>query len=187
MILSQKVEGQKDPPVVTYASRALPTMEKRYLQTEKDSLWETENFHLYVYGTHFTLVRDHKPLQTIHGNPPRKPSARIECWVLRSQPYSFKVEYRAGDENHANCMSRHPTNESISTHSKISEEYVNFVTKHTVPRAMTLKKLIEATNADKTLNGLQAAIKLNRWDSKKFTPSRKVRDELTVTSENIIP
>ena len=141
---------------------------------------------MYVYGTHFTLVTDHKPLETIYGNPRSKPSARIERWVLRLQPYSFKVEYRAGDENHADYMSRHPTDRSISTHSKISEEYVNFVTKHAVPRAMTLKEIIEATNADKTLNGLRAAIRLNRWDSDIVAPFRKVKDELTVTPENII-
>ena len=145
-----------------------------------------ENFHLYVYGTHFALVTDHKPLETIYGNPRSKPSARIERWVLRLQPYSFKVEYRAGDENHADYMSRHPTDRSISTHSKISEEYVNFLTKHAVPRAMTLKEIIEATNADKTLNGLRAAIRLNRWDSDIVAPFRKVKDELTVTPENII-
>ena len=78
------------------------------------------------------------------------------------QPYSFKVEYRADDENHADYMSRHPTNESVSTHLKISEEYINFVTKHAVLCAMSLKEIIEATNANKTLNGLRAAIKLNQ-------------------------
>ena len=83
-------------------------------------------------------------------------------------------------------MSRHPTNESISTQSEISEEYVNFVTKHAVPRPRLLKEMIEATNADKTLNGLRAAIKLNRWDSDMIAPFRKVKDELTVTSDNII-
>ena len=83
-------------------------------------------------------------------------------------------------------MSRHPTNESISAHSKISEEYVDFVTKHAVPRAMTLKEIIEATNADKTLNGLRAAIQRNWWDSDIVAPFRKVKDELTVISENII-
>ena len=101
VILSQKVKGQKDSQVVAYASRALTAVEKRYSQTEKESLgivWGIENFHLYVYGTHFTLVTDHKPPETIYGNPPSKPSVRIEHWVLRLQPYSFKVEHRAGDK-----------------------------------------------------------------------------------------
>ena len=83
----------------------------------------------------------------------------------------------ASTYNTADYMSRHPTNESISTHSKICEEYVNFVTKHAVPRAMmTLKEIIEVTNADKTLNGLRAAIRLNRWDSDMVAPFRKVKD-----------
>ena len=64
----------------------------------------------------------------------------------------LQVEYRAGDENYADYISCHHMNESISTNSKISEEYVNFVTKHAVPREMMLKEIIKATNADKTLN-----------------------------------
>ena len=96
---------------------------------------------------------DHKPLETIYGNTRSKPSARIERWVLRLQPYSFKVEYRAGDENHADYTSRHPANESISTYLKISEENVNFVIKHAVPRAISLKEITEATNTDKRLKG----------------------------------
>ena len=96
----------------------------------------------------------------------------------------LEVEYRAGD--YADHMSPRPTNESISTHSKISEECVNFVTKQAVPRAMMLKEIIEATNPDKTLKGLPAAIRLNLWDSNIVAPFRKVKDELTVTPENII-
>ena len=85
VILSQKVKGQKRPTGVTYVSRALTAVEKIHLQTAKKPfgiVWGTENFHLYVYGTHFTLVMDHKPLETVFENPRSKPSARIECWVL---------------------------------------------------------------------------------------------------------
>ena len=69
-ILSQKVKGHEDPQV--YASRALTAVEKRYSQTEKESLgivWGIENFHFYVYGTHFTIITDHKPQETIYENP----------------------------------------------------------------------------------------------------------------------
>ena len=51
---------------------------------------------------------------------------------------------------------------------------------------MTLKEIIEATNADKTLKGLQATIRLNQWDSDIVAPFRKVKDELTVTPQKII-
>ena len=75
---------------------------------------------------------------------------------------------------------------SALTAKLVKNMSTQFLTKHAVPRAMTLKEIIEATNADKTLNGLRAAIRLNRWDSDIVAPFRKVKDELTVTPENII-
>ena len=98
-ILSQKVKGQKDRQVVAYANRALTgaliTVEKRYSQTESLGIvWGIENSHLYVYGTHFRLVTDNKPPETIYENSRSKPSVRIERRVLRLRPYSFKVQSR---------------------------------------------------------------------------------------------
>lgn len=65
-ILSQKTKGMEDDKVISYASRALTDVEKRYSQTEKEALaivWGAEHFHLYLYGKDFTLVTDHKPLE----------------------------------------------------------------------------------------------------------------------------
>ncbi len=87
-ILSQKTKGKDDNKVISYASRALTDVEKRYAQTEREALaivWGVEHFHL--YGKEFTLVTDHKPLETIYGNKNAKSSARVERWVLRLQPY----------------------------------------------------------------------------------------------------
>jgi hypothetical protein len=49
-----KPEG---PRVVTYISRALTDVEKRYSQAEKEALgivWVCEKLHLYLYGEHET-------------------------------------------------------------------------------------------------------------------------------------
>jgi len=51
--------------VISYVSRALSDVETRYSQTEREMLailWTLEHFHLYLYGSEFTLVMDHKPL-----------------------------------------------------------------------------------------------------------------------------
>ena len=44
---------------------------------------------------HLELVTDHKPLEVIYG-PKSRPCARVERWVLRMQPYKFKVRYQPG-------------------------------------------------------------------------------------------
>jgi len=69
---------------VCYASRSLSDVERRYSQTEKEALalvWSVERFKVYLLGTEFELVTDHKPLEVIY-SPKSKPSAQIERWVL---------------------------------------------------------------------------------------------------------
>ena len=74
-----------------------------------------EHFHLYLYGNEFTLITDHKPLEVIYGSKSAKVSARIERWVLRLQPYTFKVVYKPGATNPADYLSRHPIQSSCSS------------------------------------------------------------------------
>ena len=187
-ILSQKSTEQNDEKVVAYAGRALTDVEKRYSQTEKEALaiiWGVEHFHLYLYGNDFTLITDHKPLEVIYGSRKSKPSARLERWVLRLQPYSFNVVYKPGANNPADYLSRHPTQTSLKQ-QKLTEEYVNFLTQNSIPKAMTLEEIQAATDSDKTLKGLRAAIKLNKWDYDVVKPFKNVKDELTVTSTGIV-
>ena len=106
-ILAQKEHASDDCRIAAYASRALSPVEKRYSQTEKEALsivWAVEHFHLFIYGKPFQLVTDHKPLEVIYGNPKSKPSARIERWVLRLQPYQFTVQYKPGVDNPADYL-----------------------------------------------------------------------------------
>ena len=63
-------------------------------------------------------------------------SARIERWVLRLQPYSFNVVYKPGSDNPADYLSRHPTRTSLKQ-QKLTEEYVNYLTRNSVPKAIT--------------------------------------------------
>ena len=188
-ILSQQGSDADTPQVVAYASGALTPVEQRYSQTEKEALgivWGIEHFHLYIYGSHFTLITDHKPLEVIYGNVNSKPSARIERWVLRLQPYSFSVVYKPGKDNPADFLSRHPSSESISKHAVMADEYVSLLALSAVPKAMTISDIQKATDADKTMQSLRAAIRHNKWDCDLVKPFRAIKDELIVAPQNIV-
>ena len=80
-IFTQTHHETKEEKVIAFASYALKPVEQRYSQTEREAiaiLWACEHFHLYVYGSHFTVITDHKPLEQIHANPRSRCSARLE-------------------------------------------------------------------------------------------------------------
>lgn len=160
---------------------ALTNVEQRYSQTQREALaivWGVEHFHMFIYGKEFTLITDHKPLEVIYGNRNAKASARVERWILRMQPYTFKVIYKPGTNNPADYLSRHP----------VETEYidVSFIEANSVPKAMTLDEIIQGTNDDRVLRGVRAAIKHNRWNYDIVKPYKLIKDELSVTTKGII-
>ena len=181
---------------IAYASRALSTVESRYSQTEREALaviWACEHFHIYIYGRPVTVYTDHKPLVSIFGNPNSLPPARIERWSLRLQPYNATVVYKAGSDNPADYMSRHPYKSTgvASREEKVAEEYINFLTRAAIPKAMTLDELQSGTQSDPTLQAVIAAIKSGSWilapDTTVSLPAfetySKLKDELSINDE----
>ena len=138
----------QETDIVCYAIRALTPVESRYSQTEREALavtWACEHIDLYLRGLlHFTVITDHKPLETIWKKP--RPPLRIERWGLRLQPYKMSIKYRPGNENIADYMSRHPMLENaMSQEEDMAEQYVNFVASETLLKAMELDEVREAT------------------------------------------
>ena len=149
-ILAQRETDGTQYKIVSYASRALTPVESRYSQTDIKGLglvWGIENFRLFVLGKEFDAITDHKALESIFNNLRSKPPARVERWVLRLQPYNFRVIYKKGSQNEADYLSRHPINksQSESNEEQIAEEYVNYVIQNAVPRTMTLEEVKDAT------------------------------------------
>ena len=84
-ILVQTTPHLEDRRVAAYASRTLTPVERWYSQTEKEVpaiVWANEKLHIYLYGNHFKLITDCRPVQLIFGNPKSKPPARVEHWNL---------------------------------------------------------------------------------------------------------
>lgn len=188
-ILTQRAPGTNKSQIIAYASRALTDTETRYSQTEKEALaivWGIEHFHLYVYGAPFVLYTDHKPLELIYGNPMSKPPARIERWMLRLQQYDFSIVYKAGTENPADYLSRHPVKIKSKEQNNIAEEYVNFLANAAVPNTLTISEIKEATQQDGTLRALRAAFKTGHWNVDSLKPYQQIKDEITLDHANNI-
>ncbi|KAK3700539.1 hypothetical protein QZH41_000759 [Actinostola sp. cb2023] len=182
-ILLQCQDGVSRP--VAYASRTLTDVERRYSQTEKEALavvWGCEKFHLYLYCTEFTLFTDHKPLEVIY-SPRAKPPARIERWVLRLQPYRFKICHMEGKTNPADVLSRLPIAHQPYIERNIAEEYIDYVAKNAIPKAMSAEQIGEATKLDNTLQQIQQSLLSNVWPSiPELEPYLRIREELSVSN-----
>ena len=69
-------------------------------------------FHQYLYGCHFTMVTDHRPLTTIlgpkKGSPPIA-AARLQRWAVKLAAYSYDIEFKCTKEHgNADALSRLP-------------------------------------------------------------------------------
>ena len=115
-VLTHQMEDGSEQPI-DFASRTLSPAEKKYSQLDKEALaiiFGITRFHQYVYGRHYT---DHKPLTHLfHPSKsiPQMASARIQCWSLTLNAYSYTILYRSGKSNgNADSLSHLPLPESL--------------------------------------------------------------------------
>ena len=160
------VQKQNDEWVaVSYASRSLTDCEQRYSQTEKEALgvvWGCEKFHQYIYGMkEFDLVTDHKALEQIYG-PRSRPCARIERWVLRLQPYRYRVVYKPGKFNIADSLSRLTSKSEPHKHG--ADEYVHFVVTNAVPQALAVSEIEAESEKDGEIAALRECLTTGELD-----------------------
>lgn len=175
-ILVQHQYGEKR--VICYASRSLTAVERRYSQTEKEALgivWACERFHAYLFGIHFQIVTDHKPLIYIY-SPRSKPSARIERWVLRLQPYDFEVKHIPGKEMVADALSR-LVERTDSQEVEDDHEYVRFIAEMATPKALKTRDIERESEKDENLEKIRHCLKSGNWDDCP-TEYKGVRNEL---------
>ena len=167
-MFAQKTTKRDDRRIVAYASPSMGEVEAKYSQTEREALaivWAMERLQIYLRGGKFTLYTDCKPVELVLRNPELEPAARIERWNLRIQDFDFDVIYINGSTNPSNFLSRHPCPERDNKHETSAKHYVSFITKHTVPIAITESEIQEAAKNDETLQYLAGIIHKQTWNS----------------------
>ena len=100
---------------VAYASRTLNDHEKNYAQLDKEALaivFALKRFHMYLYGRHFTICTDNKPVKHIMG--PQSPipmlaAQRLQRWALLLAAYDYDLQFVTSKQNVlADALSRLP-------------------------------------------------------------------------------
>ena len=176
--------------VVSYAHRSLSLIEKKYSQTEKEALalvWACEKFMMYLLGTEFELVTDHKPLDFIFNNAASKPSPRIERWALRLQSFRYKVIHKPGKCNLADPLSRlSVTSSGVNvelatpcTASVVADQYINMVARQAVPCALSWAEIASESKRCSEIQCVVRAIEQNDFRSCPIS-YQSIKDELSI-------
>ena len=117
-VLSHCMSDCQDKPIA-FTSRSLAPAERKYSQIKKERhaiVFGVKKFHQYLFGSHFTILSDHKPLQFLFSESkgtPTMASARIQRWAVTLGTYDYSISYKPG-EQHANAdlLSRLPLPDS---------------------------------------------------------------------------
>ena len=100
----------QDKKPIYFTSKALTETQRGYIAIEIESLavaWAVEKFHHFLYGCHFILETDQKPLEAILSKSLNNATLQLQHILIRTLPYSFTVRYIPGPKNLlVDCLSR---------------------------------------------------------------------------------
>ena len=167
----------QDSKPVMFASRALTGAEKNYQNLERECLatiWGMEKFHYFLYGKHFMLETDQKPLASIYKKHMVDISPRIQRLVVRSFPYQpFDVQYRRGkDIPLADALSRVSPTPVEEDGIQLPIVAVNLITSSVPVSSSEIEMIREETARDTTLNLLRHYIHVGWPVDRRMLPRR---------------
>ena len=99
--LMQKHEPDDKPYPISYYSRKLRGAEERYAPIDLEALAVVEavrHFDPYVYGRHFVIYTDHRPLTYVFHR--RCTNLRMSRWWHEMTLYSYVLKYKKGAVNY---------------------------------------------------------------------------------------
>lgn len=174
----------KRPRIISFASKALTTTEKKYAQNQREALgavWAVEHFSYFLLGRHFTLRTDAQGVSFIFNRSRennKRALTRADGWALRLSPYNYNIEYVKGRYNIADPSSRlyegidEAFDEELSPWeiSSLEANVVSFLTEEDIKRY---------TMEDVTLQQVMEALQSGKW-AKQLRRFQAVSNDLCV-------
>ena len=109
----------------------------------------------------------------------------------------MNIIFKPGKYNPADYMSRHPAQQQASSREeKIAEEYIQYLTDNSIPKAMSLQQVQEETSKDNTLQAVLSAVRTGQWckhattvlseHQKMFETLKQCAHQLTTTQDELL-
>ena len=149
----------QDEKPIYFTSKALTEMQRGYVAIEIESLaeaWAVEKFHHFLYGCHFILEMDQKPLEAILSRSLNQATPQLQHILKRTLPYNFTVRYIPGPKNLlADCLLRLGNQEDTI---KLPKLHVYQISHQLPARSDSLQEIRQVTQADDELALLKHTI-----------------------------
>ena len=163
-VLSHVFEDGREKPIA-YTSRTLNPAEKRYSQLEKEGLAIVsgiKKFHNFLYGRHFIIESDHRPLSFLFNEAkgiPQMASSLIQRWAITLSAYNYTICYKKGKTLcNADALSRLPRPVTTATDDTCTE-LVNLV-QHMSSTCVSALHIKDWTTKDPLLSKVRRFIQL---------------------------
>lgn len=162
-VLSHLLPDGTERPM-QFASQTLTETQQKYSSIDREAyaiIFGVRKFYQYLFGTHFTLVTDHKPLLQIfgpHKGLPIYSASRMQHYAMYLQAFNYEIRYK-NTTSHANAdaLSRLILGKTTQ-HSALDEtDLFNINQIQTLP--LTVRGLAHATETDPQLQILLRKLK----------------------------
>ena len=124
-----------------------------YSQIEKEGLsiiFGLKKFHHYLFGRHFLLKTDHKPLVNIFGPEkgiPNHTVSRLNRWALLLAEYTFDIEHVGTNDMAADFLSRAPK-DAPETEPSAVDRSINTIPEASVNQLPVIYEQVERATGD---------------------------------------
>lgn len=166
-ILAHRYPNGEERPIC-FSSRTLNKQERSRSVLDKEALAivsGVSKYHHYLYGRHFIIKTDHKPLLFIFGSKaglPQTVASRLQRYAVRLAAYDFEIEYVKSKDNCSDALSRLPLPCERKEPERDPIVYVNYV-EASFP--ISVKEVARCTASDLILKNIYRYI-VSGWPSK---------------------